>query len=476
MATHFISSSLNETPLYKNLINVSTILPKQPDLIVSNNTTINIVEEFTKSECSYHKIKLPNSNLEYYVTIDNVYALPDTKPFADYKCDNVKPNLNYSFINDWTSLDENTVIFDEKELKYKISLLTPYLSLNDFDQQEYANTYGIRAILDYYNIFYTDQTLEKLKNSYNFCVVEDYDVPYSPKKRIRLLVSIKKKYINALIEQQKIETYLSTDKVVYFDTNKLTETLSYISVMFSKYQKDIYLADAKISRLNLIDESQKLISFFDKLKRFLYENNLSITQSKQERIELLLNSCNTIKSISYKNGGDCFRPKIGLNILLEDLTFNNSRTINFVEKIQEIYNIEFCSYTWDKFVNKYVYPKPKVEISNTQKQETSIDAIVNQYNKLINTYNSFSIKSEITYKQMLFNNASSTAIEKKYNEYKNVFIQDPIPYEEIRKSMLDQFSKNAKSASPKLDTDIPVDQDKFISDNLKKLYNFLTVY
>jgi hypothetical protein len=147
-----------------------------------------------------------------------------------------------------------------------------------------------------------------------------------------------------------------------------------------------------------------------------------------------------------------------------------------MKEIQEIYNIEFCSYTWDKFVNNYVYPKPKVEISNPQKQETSIDTIISQYNKIINTYNSFSIKSETTYKQMLLSNPSAATIEKKFNDYKNVFIQDPIPYEEIRNSMLDQFSKNAKSASPKLNTDVPVDQDKFLSDKLKKLYNFLTVY
>jgi hypothetical protein len=108
---------------------------------------------------------LANSPIQYYVNVNNVYPLPATQPFAEYVCDTLKPNPNYSFLSDWTSLNENVVIFDQKELKYKLALLTPYLSLNDFDPQEYANTYGIRAILDYYNIFYTDETLEKLKNS-----------------------------------------------------------------------------------------------------------------------------------------------------------------------------------------------------------------------------------------------------------------------------------------------------------------------
>lgn len=479
MATHFLSSSTGQSSLYKNLINIDSIIPKKPDVQAINNTTINIIDEFSRNNCTFHKVSLSNSTTEYFVEIGNVFPLPNTQPFADYKCDNLKSNSTYTFLSDWYSIDENVVIFDEKELKYKLVLLTPYLSLNDFDQQEYANTFGIRAVLDYYNIFYTDELLEKLKNSYKFCVVEDYNVPYTPKKRIKLLVSIKKKYINALIQQQKIETFLTTDKVVYFDTYKLNDILSYVHVMFTRYQKDIYLANAKIARLDLHEESKKIIEFFNKLKNFLYENNISLFETKQERIELVLDSCNKIKYIAYRNNGSCFKPKIGLNIFLQDSVINNSRTINFVEKLQEIYNIEFCSYTWDKFVNKYVFPKPKVEISNRQKDSTQLDEIVKMYNNIINTYNAFSIKSETTYKEMLSKNSVNTLIETKYNQYKGVFIQEPVPLEEIQKSFLDNYTKNSSSKNAgmlEVTEQDKEEQKKFINSSINNIYNFLTVY
>ena len=476
MSTHYLSSSTNQISLFKEINNNQFFL-QAPDLVVSNNTSVTVIEQYIKTDCAYHKIQIDNNTSNYYVSTGSVYRLPNTGDFAPFKC---SPSFGVTFGKnlDINSLQIGKPFLNKKNNRYNVAIQTPYISLNEFNPQEYANIAGTRAILDYFNIFYSDDDIKKYTSYYNFCTIEDYDIPFSYKRRIKLLASISKQNIDYLLPRQKQENLTTNDSAILVKTYDLQNILFYITYLFSKYQKDIYLSNVKINRLNLIKEANKIIKFFETLKSFFIINSISLTYTNEEQIELVIDECKKIKSISYKASkkSNCIYPKNGINLLLKDETFNNSRTLNFVEKLEEIYNIDFCTYPWSDFINNYLYPKQNINFNNKDSKKPTFEDIEANYNKLINLYNSYSLKTEKTYKELLVNSSTISDVQETFKSLKDPFITSGIPEEQLKKQYADQYTQASDSIETKAGAETAAAVADIAADPLTSIYDTLTKF
>ena len=381
MVSHFVSSSTGLTQTYR-----TPSLLSQQSFTLSNDERVQVLSEFIGNDCSFANIS--SSFGLSYVEVDYLKRLPLTPESAPFVCPTELPNLNYEE-PEWFTLSNNEVYFNEKNLKYSIVITTSYFnfaSRNDLETQIIDK--GIRGLLSYYDKQNDEETIQKLKDYFIFAKIEDTYVPYRRMARIKGLLTVDKKYFDAVpVSQTSQETTpLGNDisnanfilRIPFSELDSLFQTLSNTLKI---YNTDIYFSNSKIGitleptnvqafntaqpildDLSLAEKANDVNAFLNKLKSLLDKNNVPFLNDVNDRsksvIEFAINDeCNKIYDISVNQQGNCKKLRVGMDRFLRSSPINDPTIVALVKNVYRISRIERCKVPWPEFVETYIYPK-----------------------------------------------------------------------------------------------------------------------
>lgn len=381
MASHFVSSSIGLTTAYMAPSSLS-----QQTFSLPNNEMVQVLSEFLGTDCSFANVSSSFGN--GYVEIEYLKRLPLTPESAPFVCSNQLPNLNYEE-PEWFTLPNGEVYFNEKTLKYSIAIITSYFNFaNSQELQTEIIDKGIRGLLSYYDKQNDEQTIEKLKNYFIFAEVADTYVPYRRMARIRGLLTVDKKYFDAVPISQTSQdtTPLGNDsenanfilRIPFSELDSLFKTL-YNTLKI--YNTDIYFSNSKVGitlyptnveafntaqpildDLSLSEKADDVNLFLDKVKILLDRNNVPFLNDANDRsksvIEFAINDeCNKIYDVAINQQGNCKKLRIGIDRFLRSSPINDPTIVALVKNIYRISKIEKCKVPWVDFVETYIYPK-----------------------------------------------------------------------------------------------------------------------
>jgi hypothetical protein len=383
MATHFVNS---QTKLYRYFTPTSDVLGT-----LQQQEQITVLEENVGSDCSFYRVVY--NDVEGYIKSTNIERLSETPESAPFVCSvTTIPQRNY-LEPDWRTLEDNSVFYNERTNEYCAAIIIDHLYMNNREASEqFAKEKGLKALLRYYNKERSEETIQKLLSYYIFCELKDFYVPPRPRVRNRALITVNKRYFDAMpnFVGEPIEIDLSkANFVVRLDAKEIGMLFKNTETILKRYQDDIYFTSSRIQiktnfdnneeisittdnvreTLDLNDEAQKLFKFYDKLVQFLSINGISIPLNKSSSdrafIELAINDkCNVIYDIAYFNNDVCTKPRIGVFTFLNSDPINNPTTVAFVKNVDRISKIDKCDVSWIEFVETYVYPKTIIQNIN----------------------------------------------------------------------------------------------------------------
>jgi hypothetical protein len=390
---------------------------------------VTVTDEYLGTNCEYFEIS--SSEGTSYLSGSFLQKLETTPESAPYVCFNVLPNFRY-VEPEWFTLPDNKPFFNEKTLEYSVTVTTSYL--NFANEQALRNEIinkGLKQLLTYYDKPNDDVTIERLKNYFIFAKIKDTYVPYRRMSRIKGLLTVPKKYFDAvqtsLSSQQ--QTPFNNDisdanfvlRFAVFEIKDLFETLAKI---LNLYETDVLYSNSKIgfsfgtqtneffdtsstiiNQLSLSQKANDVLKFYNNLNNLLLENGFDITENSstinKNFIEFAINdNCNKIYDIAINNGTRCIKLRTGIETFLATNPANDSTIVAFIKNIDRITKIEKCKVPWPEFVETYVYPKVKV-------QNVSINDVLQNFEKnkfeyakdLIQIFNS--IEQDSKYKPAL---------------------------------------------------------------------------
>ena len=413
MVSHFVSSSMANVQTY-----VAPSLLSQRTFTLPDNERVQVLSEFIGNDCSFANIS--SSFGLSYVEVDYLKRLPLTPESAPFVCPTELPNLNYEE-PEWFTLSNNEVYFNEKSLKYSIVITTSYFnfaSRNDLETQIIDK--GIRGLLSYYDKQNDEETIQKLKDYFIFAKIEDTYVPYRRMARIKGLLTVDKKYFDAVpVSQTSQETTpLGNDisnanfilRIPFSEMDSLFQTLSNTLKI---YNTDIYFSNSKIGitlaptdvqafntaqpildDLSLAEKANDVNAFLDKLKSLLDKNNVPFLNDVNDRsksvIEFAINDeCNKIYDISVNQQGNCKKLRVGMDRFLRSSPINDPTIVALVKNVYRISRIERCKVPWPEFVETYIYPKVIVWGVSLNDVVQNFEKNRNQYAKdIIQIFNS----------------------------------------------------------------------------------------
>ena len=397
--THFLSSSTNN-----NVALYETISTSSPSEYAELNTEIQIIDTFVGFTCGLHKIS--SSFGERYADIENVFPLPDTKPFPDHVCLN-QTRDNVWVPPEWQRLSDYEPFYDYQNLEYCIVVTTKQFNFSSNTMNQESLLEGVEKLLTYYNrrlfddfdtpISFSDSAKDLVNNYFNFAYIKDNYVPYRLNSRIKTLVAIPAKYFEAVPEDitattvsTSSETSIDISKanfILKIDLSELEEKFEILQNILERYNDDIYLSNSRLGYtlnfsldsgfagsgfrntgsplligLNLNKKANNIKLFYNELIKFLSRNGLPTSQSddvsKKSHLEFVINDdCNVLYAIAVNVEGTCKIPRIGFDAFLNNTYVNDETTIAFVKNINAISKISKCDVSWAEFVQTYVYPK-----------------------------------------------------------------------------------------------------------------------
>ena len=250
--THFLSSSTNN-----NVALYETISTSSPSEYAELNTEIQIIDTFVGFTCGLHKIS--SSFGERYADIENVFPLPDTKPFPDHVCLN-QTRDNVWVPPEWQRLSDYEPFYDYQNLEYCIVVTTKQFNFSSNTMNQESLLEGVEKLLTYYNrrlfddfdtpISFSDSAKDLVNNYFNFAYIKDNYVPYRLNSRIKTLVAIPAKYFEAVPEDitattvsTSSETSIDISKanfILKIDLSELEEKFEILQNILERYNDDIY--------------------------------------------------------------------------------------------------------------------------------------------------------------------------------------------------------------------------------------------
>lgn len=354
-----------------------------------NNTEVTVLEEFVGNDCSFSKILSEQG--ESFIKNELLERLPDTPESAPYVC---KLNLlNPSYVEpEWFSLPDNKPFFNERTFEYCATVTTRYFNFANEEalNQEIIDK-GLRQLLQYYNKQNDEEIITKLKNYFIFAKVKDTYVPYRRMSRIKGLLSVDKKYFDAVpVSNTSQETLPIPNvegepnfilRIKLFELQFLFNTLSKILRL---YNSEIYFSNTTIGfkfgtdgtgftstsdtimdQLSLNEKADQIEEFKTKLFDLFEENSIDFFELSNDPnktiVEFAINDkCNKLYDIAINRNNVCTKPRIGMASFLRTSPIDDSTIIAFIKNIHTITKIEKCKVPWPEFVETYVYPKVKV--------------------------------------------------------------------------------------------------------------------
>jgi hypothetical protein len=354
-----------------------------------NTAEVTVSEEYVGRTCNFSKIS--SSIGESYVENTFLEKLPETPESAPYVCSNTLPNFNY-VEPEWFNLPSNKPFFNEKTLEYSVSITSRFLNfVNQQQMQNDAIDKGIRELLSFYNKQNDEETITQLKNYFIFAKISDTYVPYRPNARVKNLVTVHKKYFDAVAisNTSQEETPFGADSseanfILRINFTELENLFVNLNRLLKFYNMDIYLANSRIGfnlgtagtgpfntskqlmrELSLNEKSDYVDLFYKELLDLFSLNDIDFLESDNELdksyVEFAINNrCNKIYDVAVNQNNRCTKLRIGIQTFLRSLPVDDSTVVAFVKNIHQINKIEKCKLPWPEFVETYVYPKVQV--------------------------------------------------------------------------------------------------------------------
>jgi hypothetical protein len=355
MATHYLSSSTSESiTLYR----AASFNAVSGQISNSSNQTVTVINEFEGQNCEFNLVQLNNDNV--YVKTENLFKLSGTPPSAPHTC-SFYYNSNY-LSPDWIALPLNIPFYDSKETKYKIPILTNYKTISNqqtFEKQSIKQ--GLVELLKYYNKDSSNQNVNKLLSYYKFADFEDLYVRPISNTRIKALISVPAKYFNAESSFVNVLDIENGTEVFNLSTKDLRKKLQYIKTIFEFFNKSLTISNTTIENFSLLNEYDKIISFYEQLLRLFELNDLAIKDNVDETLEIVLDNCGRFFAASLNDGEKCQYAVVGLSAIRNNEYARNPRTLNFIKNIDSMYLLDPCRISIAEFFTRYVLYPPNVQ-------------------------------------------------------------------------------------------------------------------
>ena len=426
MATHYLFTTSNETPIYLQPFVSCDLLG-----VYENNTPITVLEEFIGEACAFHYVQLNNQE-KGFVSIQDVNKYENTKSFAPYICLNLKSNYAYR-IPDWTNLTESQPFFNEIDLKYYIVVRVCYETLGNINKfNKIKNDAICKAVTQLFRIYgknSSKEEVEKYLNYYSFADFADYYLPARPNAKIRCLISLPKKYLDAVPNYDDTTSVPQIDSTFTIKLSELDKKIKYAASLIKSYAFEatinsvsftysltvsdystktdtVNFNDAFINNikngiiLDLYDKGKQLERIPNILKNYLKDNNFEFGNSKAyDFFEFAINDkCNKIYDVSYNKQGTCNKLIKFKNIYLNSTILSDPAIVNFLKNLDALYQIERCNVSLSDFTLKYVYPKVKINFSTIPLSELAKNLNTTE---ILNLIQSFFTQFETEYNKFI---------------------------------------------------------------------------
>jgi hypothetical protein len=393
MATHYLSSSTTEsTTLYR----VASSNTANEQVLNQSNQTVTLIEEFEGVNCEFNLVQLNNRNV--YVKTENLFRLSGTPPSAPHTC-SFYYNSNY-LSPDWIALPLNIPFYDAKQTKYQIPILTNYKTISNQETFEKESIkQGTIGLLKYYNKDTSDRNVSKLLSYYKFADFEDFYVRPISNTRIKALVSVPAKYFNAEPSFPNVLDIENGVEVFNLSTKDLRKKLQYIKTIFEFFNKSLTITNTTIENFSLLNEYDKIISFYEQLLRLFELNDLVIKDNVDETLEIVLDNCGRFFAASLNNGESCNYAVVGLSTIRNNEYARNPRTLNFIKNIDSMYLLDPCRTSIAEFFTRYVLYAPNVQSIAGIKPLAELynfNELLSFVTNIVNKLNSVSLNTKTT--------------------------------------------------------------------------------
>ncbi len=385
-STHYLSSS-SETE-------VKLFLTDTYYVTTPNNTRVIVDDEGVGTNCAYHMVTVNEPILiesygkSYKVLTGSVYALDGTPESAPRI--NVYPS---SFVSsyrppDWTT-EINSPYLNKKDQKYYIGIRTKHKTISNMEKfKEESIKVGLKSLLDFYYKDNSNENIELLTSYYKFAEFADYDIPFASNLRIKSLIAVPKKYLDAQV-QKPYEVDSFSTSVTGYKIGEFFQKTTKIADLLRQYQNDINYYNVKVGAIDLKQDAEQLLEFHENLRRYFVKNGMSESQfnSSKGRIELAIDDCYRIRNVSHydKNSNTkCSNIIIGLSEIKTSSPFNNPTIVYFISQLDVLSQLRYCNVSWIEFLNNYYYPAQRIPPMQSP-MENFEDAIEGKIQKILDS-------------------------------------------------------------------------------------------
>lgn len=410
MASHYVSSSaLQVIAVYKTTNSNSVVVETIPQ-----NSNIVVLEEYLGQNCKFHLISSSNNNVGYVLN-EYIYPLSGTAESAPYVCSNEFPNFAY-VQPEWQLLSSDQPYVDELTQEYCITITSTAKVPTSVNQEEILKE-GIKQLFKFYNKPYDDVTVQKYMNYYIFAKMKDSYVPYRPLLRIKYLVSIPKKYFDAIEDDTASSSLTPLERDISKADFLLTIDLKEKNVLFNSIKQllNLYHDDVTYSNATLVftpalltggqavedilqnevvvemafnDKSQNINNFLRELDNLLSLNNIDPNPSQNSpdtyKVQFAIDStCNIIYDVSSTINGNCRKFRKGIEKFLKSESVADPTTVNFIKNIRAINQIQKCKVPWYEFAEQYIFPDVEVVNPVIEENASSYEVFKRLYNKFL---------------------------------------------------------------------------------------------
>jgi len=219
---------------------------------------------------------------------------------------------------------------------------------------------GFAALLKFYNKVDksgTETVADEL-------IIEDWYLSERPLSKIKILLSISMDKLDGLNNQPPPEIIPKATDEIYLNTSNLEKKVNGVISLLRKYEAEIQgQFHGKVSGLDLPYQIKLLSQFVPQLATLIQSNGYTYDRSNSDLVALGTDSDYNLLYAQW-NPGACFKLlNVNFNKFQESPPASNKETVNFLLKLDEIYEIFNKSqpYSWSDFVGSYMINPPEID-------------------------------------------------------------------------------------------------------------------
>jgi len=361
---------------------------------LSHKTLLRVDSERVGPGGAWHFVTIVDTNPQIdgmvgYVAQANIKRLPNTPESLPMVFDTCLEKTAAQ-VQDLCSLNTprwyvtDGPYYDAIACEYKVSVTTDYYDTGGEALESRMSAQAPRGayeILEYYDKKRSQGDLDRYFSAFQFAKAASWhlDVTSQSQSRLKVLVSIEAKYLNAIEPAPRQIDTRDMAGTIILNSSQLKTQIDSLSDMMNRYQsknswKNVSYAgpEPEYSDFSFKREASNLRLWLSNFNRILSINGISLRANSRDTFEIGHDDQYRIKYITATVDGLGARDiRIGFSRYLRQNPNNNVRTIAYLSRINQIYNISRRSGEmpggWISLINDYTLPKPR-KVKNTSKK------------------------------------------------------------------------------------------------------------